>query len=616
MNPTRGHRPAWVLLLLLCGLGASWAGSSSGAEAEAQTAPPVAEDLEAVPPAPLDGLEEAVRIQLQETRRQVERLVAERAEPSRLVPAFGDLGRLYLLYDRPETAAVCFRNVLRLIPGEPKASYYLGVIHQEAGRFEEALGAFDRVLAARPDDLPSLLRGGEILYQLRRLDDARQRFERARELAPKNAAVSFGLGRVANAEKRWSEAVEWFERTLAAQPEADSVRHPLGLAYRRLGRLQEAKDSLKAAGANAPIFDDPLMRRLFELTATSRSFFIEGNRARRRGLPELAESHYRRALELDPENASVRYNLGTLLADAGRVDEAEEQFRLATTHDPEHRDAFFNLGVGLRARGELGQAADAFRAVTRLDPDDSAARMELGATLYAAGQTEEGLELWRQITRLDVGDSELWLKLAQYWLQARRPADAEKLLDRAWTQSDDGNQRSEILLLRGDIALGQGRAAEAMAHLRDALELNPSQAEAAARLGDLLCARGDEAEARDVLDRALAPSEAYSPKLRPAAEALARLLATSADPDVFYWPTALSLAEAIFRRRQGPMAAETLAMALAAQGRFNDALAWQERLVQEVADTAPPAVSRRLRDNLARYRQGLRALPTCAALSP
>ncbi len=564
-------------------------------------------ELVPVPETPLEGLEPAVRDQLQEKRQALQALLSSDAPPSDLIPAYGDLGQLYLLYDRPEAAAICFENVTRLVPGEPNAWYYQGVIHQGAGRFDPAVAAFERVLEARPDDLATLLRAGEIRFQQRRLDEAAAYFDRAHAVDPSSASVAFGRGRIANARRQWQEAVELFERTLELQPDADSVFHPLGLAHRRLGDLEAAKASLAKAGPNTPVFDDPLMGRLFELTATSRSFFIEGNRARRRGLGELAESYYRRALELDPADASVLYNLGTLLGDHGRVHEAEDLFHRAVEHKADHRDARFNLAVSQRARGALEEAVQGFESVVKLDPNDSAAIMELGATLYAAGSQEAGLDKLRQVADGPIQDPQMGLQLANYLIQTGLDARAPEVLEKAERAAVQPADRVEIRLLQGALALGEGDSETAADLLAQALHMEPTDPRPAIRLAMLRCGQGRQGDAITVLESALT----RQPEEERIIDSLARLLATSPQPKDRDVQRALALAQSLFDRSPGPQSAVTLAMAKAANGDFAGAIALQERLVREVGPNAPPRIRRRLETNLERYRKGELALPPC-----
>ena len=119
MSPVRrASRQTVVIGLLLSSLSPPVLAQTAAATTTSDIGSPV--DLEPLPQAPLDGLQDTVRRQLDEKRRLLDAALSRAAQdldPSGLVPLYGDLGRLYLLYDRPETAAPCFRNVTRLVAG-------------------------------------------------------------------------------------------------------------------------------------------------------------------------------------------------------------------------------------------------------------------------------------------------------------------------------------------------------------------------------------------------------------------------------------------------------------------------------------------------------------------
>ncbi len=63
---------------------------------------------------------------------------------------------------------------------------------------------------------------------------------------------------------------------------------------------------------------------------------------------EQAETHFFRAMELDPERTgAVRHNLGVLAYQVGDMDAAQEQFEAALAADPEDADTHYQLGATL-----------------------------------------------------------------------------------------------------------------------------------------------------------------------------------------------------------------------------------------------------------------------------
>lgn len=315
------------------------------------------------------------------------------------------------------------------------------------------------------------------------------------------------------------------------------------------------------------------MRRLLDRSASARSHLLDGNRARRRGLYDLALESYRRAVAVDPTNAQAHYNLGALFGELGRVTEAEAAFRAALAQDPGHRDSHFNLAVGLRARGRHAEAAEHFAAALDADPADHAARLELGVTLAAAGRSREGRAELDEVRAADPRDPAVLLQLARYLDALGDPAAAEAVLARALEIAVAPEDLARARFARARLLARAGRWAETLALLESALEAGHETPDEPA-----------------VLD------------------ALAKILATSPDAAVRDGEKALALADRLAALRPGPEARETRAMALAAAGRFAEAVAVQEDLLRG-AGGAPQAVLDRLRTHLARYRDGRIALP-------
>jgi tetratricopeptide (TPR) repeat protein len=83
-----------------------------------------------------------------------------------------------------------------------------------------------------------------------------------------------------------------------------------------------------------------------------------------------AERLYRRAIELEPNHPTARFNLGVVLEDRGETGEAIEQYREAVRLDPRVADVHFNLARLYQQTGDQQAALrhfSRFRALTR-DP--------------------------------------------------------------------------------------------------------------------------------------------------------------------------------------------------------------------------------------------------------
>jgi Flp pilus assembly protein TadD len=109
---------------------------------------------------------------------------------------------------------------------------------------------------------------------------------------------------------------------------------------------------------------------------------------------EEAEAAYRRAIELDPTNALPWYNLGILLTDTlQRHEEAEAAYRRAIELDPTNALPWNGLGILLTDTLQRHEEAEAaYRRAIELDPNDALPWNNLGNLLTDKLQRHEEAE--------------------------------------------------------------------------------------------------------------------------------------------------------------------------------------------------------------------------------
>jgi hypothetical protein len=133
----------------------------------------------------------------------------------------------------------------------------------------------------------------------------------------------------------WSDEEALYIQTLAWTPSSARVRLNLGNLYFERGDVQRAAAQFAAGLAHHP--DDPDLLTNAGLAWMSLRQFAP------------AEGALVRAVELQPELAQARANLGALYGTAGRWDEARRAYGAALALDPENRDA----QAGMRALESL-----------------------------------------------------------------------------------------------------------------------------------------------------------------------------------------------------------------------------------------------------------------------
>jgi tetratricopeptide (TPR) repeat protein len=86
-------------------------------------------------------------------------------------------------------------------------------------------------------------------------------------------------------------------------------------------------------------------------------------------LQEKAIAEYREAIRLKPDLAPAHQRLGEILHEQGKLTEALAAYRQAIHHDPEFIDPHVKLGVLLEKQGRFDEAITFYREAIRLDPD-------------------------------------------------------------------------------------------------------------------------------------------------------------------------------------------------------------------------------------------------------
>lgn len=104
--------------------------------------------------------------------------------------------------------------------------------------------------------------------------------------------------------------------------------------------------------------------------------------------PERAEVHYRRAVELKPEDGSVNNNYGQFLCRAGRFDEADARFA-KSIEDPFYPTpalVYTNAGVCAMKAGRWPEADRYLRSALEIEPGSPAVLFDLARLQYSKGE--------------------------------------------------------------------------------------------------------------------------------------------------------------------------------------------------------------------------------------
>ncbi|HTZ21714.1 MAG TPA: tetratricopeptide repeat protein [Opitutaceae bacterium] len=226
--------------------------------------------------------------------------------------------------------------------------------------------------------------------------------------------------------------------------------------------------------------------------ANARAQCYYGDALAARGQYAEALAHYDAAIQADlPAKTSggrsilgdILVNSGNVLRALGRDSEAVIRYEAALHVDPDLAPAHFNLGCIHLQADRLPEAVDRFEQALKLDPNYVAAHTSLGSALLLEGRTTEALVHYETALRLDPS-ARAHQNLGIALLYARQLPAAVTQLEQAVQLEPDLAQAQEFL---GEALAAQGRQAEAAAHYRRALQIEPGN-EHARRALELLSA--------------------------------------------------------------------------------------------------------------------------------
>lgn len=369
---------------------------------------PMRSNLQPVPLPLTDTLEPAVAAQLASARADVQR--ASAAGGRELAEAYGELAQILHVYELFDGAEAAYRNAVRLASTDVRWPHLLGYLFAQTGRLDEAGERFADVLRLNPSRREAAAHLADVNLRLGQLAVARDQFEAVVEAFP--AFANNGLGEVALREERFDEAVRRFQTVLDRIPTATAVHYSLAMAYRGLGRLDDARRHLDLRGSGRVRVSDPVVDRIRTLVRGERGLVLQGRELYEAGQFSEAADAFRRATAAAPASAAAHVNLGLALVQLGDRSSAIEAFRAAVAAAPEDVAAHASLGALLAETGRLGEAAEHLRAAFDRSPEAAATRTLLVRTLIRLGRTDDALTVLERAASLDPDEEVVTVDLA------------------------------------------------------------------------------------------------------------------------------------------------------------------------------------------------------------
>jgi len=137
------------------------------------------------------------------------------------------------------------------------------------------------------------------------------------------------------------------------------------------------------------------------------------------------------ALKKQPDNASLRYQIGLMYKVTGDIDKAIETFEESLKYDPEHTHSLAQLTALFISRNEMEKARDAANRWVNVDADNPNAHFSLAWTFIVNRSFKDALPHLKSAAQLDPRNTDLLNHLGLVLREMGNDHDASTYFERA-----------------------------------------------------------------------------------------------------------------------------------------------------------------------------------------
>lgn len=469
-----------------------------------------------------------------------------------LAETYALLGAAYASNGLYDVAAVALDNAIALAPGDGRWLYLRGALHALRQQGDAARADFEQALKLDPGYLPIRIAVANSRIAAGNLDGARDVLERA----PRHEQVVplVLLASIAMKQQRYADAVDALQRALALDPQATQLYARLADAHAAAGDAKAAAQARAKAGEGRPVLYDPLGQRILGEGAA----------------PPVARPAPAAGATAAPRERAILDALRQI--DGRQFAAARSTLDAALKQAPQDSMLLALYGHLEAASGNFAAAQARLDAARRADPANGMVEVGEGLIKEMRDDDAGAREDYQQAIRVQPNLTAARLALAAVELRAKRYGEAIAQY-KAILREEPGDAQAWTRLLAAEALAG--RCADTLAALNEVLRK--------------------------------APDDAFLLQL------FVRSASTCAAVGAAEKRMALDYAAKQYRGNDRPAAGEAYALALAANGQWDDAVKTQEGVMFVVLRNEGEAALAPYKDVLEQLRaRKLPALPWSA----
>jgi tetratricopeptide (TPR) repeat protein len=240
---------------------------------------------------------------------------------------------------------------------EPRHWRFMGDMYLDLGMEDLAIESYELAIEQGVDDAELAYQLGQIYSEREELEDAARHLHQAARLAPQSPRIWEAAADAAFNIGEFEEAIYAYRRTLQKNPYNVRLWLYLAMAYGEVGDFDKGVEALEEVTNLEPHH--------------SFAWIQLGHMLMAAGHPAEALDHYRKALQLEPNDLDALGGAVGAAFELGDVLDAELLAKRAVAIDEEHPESRYNLGVILLTLRRANEAHEHLHIAVDAFPDDA-----------------------------------------------------------------------------------------------------------------------------------------------------------------------------------------------------------------------------------------------------
>jgi tetratricopeptide (TPR) repeat protein len=293
-------------------------------------------------------------------------------------------------------------KAVALQPGTFEILFNLGQVLLRNGENPKAELALSRATAIKPDSPEALYLLAQVYVNESRPLDALDCLVRAHKIAPDNPDIVFLMAQVSMSQSFYEDAIPLLQSGLEIAPLRTDLRAALGESYFMAGKIDKAIEEFT---------------KLVEAEHSARSYAFLGLAYRDLGRFDEAKGYLEQGLKLDPHNSACLFNLGFIAERQGDSATAEARFQEALRGNPDFSDALLELANIKIAAGKLAEAKELLRRFVRVSHEPATGYYKLAKverSLHETAAADRDLSVFQSLSKNALGGPYPYQHLFEY----------------------------------------------------------------------------------------------------------------------------------------------------------------------------------------------------------